>query len=123
MNTAINLSLNRLLNDTTGTLPYEFRGSIIVFVSILGLARLAPVVRMAILAGLSCFCMYNTSWQTFCFLAGTILAELRLIREESNEDLRIVTPKLKQGGSRNNLPCKCLNLQWHISNPNLETEY
>ncbi|KAF8859399.1 hypothetical protein BDZ45DRAFT_742436 [Acephala macrosclerotiorum] len=72
-----------LFIPTLWTLPHEFRGSITVFVCLLGLARVGPSFRIATLASICLYTLYHNSWQTFLFVAGIILAKMRLIRKES----------------------------------------
>ncbi|EWC45699.1 hypothetical protein DRE_05260 [Drechslerella stenobrocha 248] len=65
------------------TIPVEFRGSIVVFVSLLGLARAKTWVRVVTLAGFAIACLvYLDRWDVSLFLAGAVLAELTLIRVE-----------------------------------------
>ncbi|KAF8846425.1 hypothetical protein BDZ45DRAFT_609014 [Acephala macrosclerotiorum] len=66
------------------TLPVEFRGSMMVFLCVLGVSRLRPWTRMGVLACICWYGLYHGAWETFLFLAGVILAEMRLIREDSN---------------------------------------
>ncbi len=83
----------RILLDT---LPVEFRGSITVFILALGLSQAKPVLRMITFACLCWYTMYHGVWEMFLFIAGMILAELRLIRNEATLDLEtsILKPEL-----------------------------
>jgi hypothetical protein len=62
-----------------------------VFTSVLGLSRVKPAVRLTILVCLVLYTIAHGYWHTSLFVTGTILAELRLIREESEEDLKGLT--------------------------------
>ncbi|KAF2119831.1 acyltransferase family-domain-containing protein [Lophiotrema nucula] len=68
------------------TIPVEFRCSLISFVSILGLARTRSTVRIGILIAMAVFFHLKRHPETPLFLAGTVLAELFLIRLEKNVD-------------------------------------
>jgi len=58
------------------TLPIEFRGSFIVFISLLGLAKAKTVVRMAFIGFLALYCFYYSEhYYLTLFLAGILLAE------------------------------------------------
>jgi hypothetical protein len=75
------------LTEFPGTLPYEFRGSILVFVFLLGLSQTRVFLRLSTLASIGWYCMYHGSWQSSLFAVGIILAELRHIRNESTSCL------------------------------------
>jgi peptidoglycan/LPS O-acetylase OafA/YrhL len=69
---------------TLWTLPMEFRGSIVVFILVLALSRARPPMRMLTLLAISWYSMFHGRWDTFLFVVGIVLAELRLIRQESS---------------------------------------
>ncbi|KAI9729515.1 MAG: hypothetical protein M1818_008487 [Claussenomyces sp. TS43310] len=65
------------------TLPTEFRGSMLVFLCILGLCRVRSTVRMTFLAAFAIYCFWTRMhWDMFLFLSGTILAEAQTIQHE-----------------------------------------
>ncbi|KAI9048453.1 hypothetical protein LZ554_007289 [Drepanopeziza brunnea f. sp. 'monogermtubi'] len=93
------LELGQMLNPTswseyypTGlphfwTLPAEHRGSMVVFLLCLGLGNTQPVVRLAFLATFALFFLHIGRYDTFLFVSGSILAELRVWRREHPLDL------------------------------------
>jgi peptidoglycan/LPS O-acetylase OafA/YrhL len=58
------------------TIPLEYRGSIIIFVTLLGISRVTSTARLCLLIFLPIYCIYTTHWDLFLFLSGTLLAEL-----------------------------------------------
>jgi peptidoglycan/LPS O-acetylase OafA/YrhL len=64
------------------TIPVELRCSLISFVTIIGLAKVTPRMRMGILAAMGIYLESQRHPEVTLFLAGSILAELYLIREE-----------------------------------------
>ena len=64
------------------TIPVELRCSLVCFVAIIGLARVRPMVRIGCLTGIAVYWHLRTNLDAPLFLAGTILAELFLIRQE-----------------------------------------
>lgn len=66
-------------NGHPWTIPLEFRGSIILFATTLGLARSRPSIRMATVASLSVYCMAKEQWDVALFLAGIAVAESNLL--------------------------------------------
>lgn len=62
------------------TIPLEFRSSIILFLTLLGLSRLRPVARLLITFTFVSLCLaYWARWEVFLFLTGMIIAELDII--------------------------------------------
>lgn len=78
------------------TLPVEFRDSLIVFTTILALAKTRSTVRICISLGIIGNCLYSTYWDVFLFLSGMLLADLRFRRQAQSENLQ----DPKQAGSR-----------------------
>lgn len=62
------------------TIPVEFRCSMMLFLVMLGTARLRTGVRFFCLAILMWFVLRSDKWEMFLFLWGMFLAELDLIR-------------------------------------------
>jgi peptidoglycan/LPS O-acetylase OafA/YrhL len=62
------------------TIPVEFRCSMVLFLTLTGLARLRPWIRLTSLFFISWFTYRNARWEMLLFLSGMFLAELDLIR-------------------------------------------
>ncbi|TVY84719.1 hypothetical protein LSUE1_G003028 [Lachnellula suecica] len=62
------------------TIPVEWMGSMVVFVTVLGIANMRTWVKVAILVGLVSWCENTTRWEPATFLCGALLAELSLVR-------------------------------------------
>lgn len=60
------------------TIPIEFRASMLLFVTVLGLARVKEGIRMGVLAGLSVYAMVVMQWDVSLFMAGILLADVNL---------------------------------------------
>ncbi|KAK6542814.1 hypothetical protein TWF694_006755 [Orbilia ellipsospora] len=66
------------------TIPIEFRCSIVVFMSLLGLSRVKSWVRMVTLSMMAVVSFfYYDRWDIFCFLSGVVIAEISIIRAEN----------------------------------------
>ncbi|KAE9369373.1 hypothetical protein N431DRAFT_413247 [Stipitochalara longipes BDJ] len=65
------------------TLPMEFRGSMVVFMLVLGLGSAKTPVRFVLLLSAAHACFHFTRWDTLLFVCGVILAELRILRKSS----------------------------------------
>jgi peptidoglycan/LPS O-acetylase OafA/YrhL len=63
------------------TIPIEYFGSIVVFITLLGIAWTKTWVKLAMLGCLICWCHYTVKWHLATFLYGTLIAELTLIKE------------------------------------------
>ncbi|KAF8855111.1 hypothetical protein BDZ45DRAFT_510382 [Acephala macrosclerotiorum] len=81
------------------TLPMELRGSMIVFLLVLSLSNIRPLPRISCMILLAGFTLHIGRWDTFLFINGTILAELRIFRNQSLssvynfESLYLLSPK------------------------------
>jgi peptidoglycan/LPS O-acetylase OafA/YrhL len=66
------------------TLSTEFRGSLIIYLMVLALSRVAPWLRMSIAAACAwdAFTRYQERQAVFLFLAGFVLADLRHVRDQ-----------------------------------------
>ncbi|AEO62401.1 uncharacterized protein THITE_2106517 [Thermothielavioides terrestris NRRL 8126] len=62
------------------TIPVEFRCSMVLFLTMVGTARLRRPVRMAVVAGLVLFVYWSERWEMVLFYAGMVLAELDVVR-------------------------------------------
>ncbi|KAJ0117127.1 hypothetical protein J7T55_003544 [Diaporthe amygdali] len=59
------------------TLPFEYRGSLIVFLLCIVCSRLTSRCRKLFLLAFALFALHYVRWDVFCFTAGMGLAELR----------------------------------------------
>ncbi|KAH7234552.1 hypothetical protein B0J15DRAFT_471688 [Fusarium solani] len=66
-------------NGHLWTIPIEFRGSMILFITILGFARCRAWVRMVTVACLCVYFMAKEQWAMALFLAGIVVAEGNLL--------------------------------------------
>ncbi|KAJ9141682.1 Acyltransferase [Pleurostoma richardsiae] len=62
------------------TIPVEFRASMMLFLTLMGTARLRTCMRFVVLAGVTWFSYRSDRWEMVLFYAGMGLAELDLIR-------------------------------------------
>ncbi|GAP83202.2 putative hard surface induced protein 3 [Rosellinia necatrix] len=62
------------------TIPLEFRCSMVLFLVLVGTARLRENVRLAVVAALAWFVLRCDRWEMLLFLAGMAIAELDLRR-------------------------------------------
>lgn len=69
-------------NPHTWTIPYEFRGSMYVFLALLATHRMTRRARMSLILGLALWTHRFAAWGASTFLMGTFLAELDLMRDE-----------------------------------------
>ncbi|KAH7348576.1 acyltransferase family-domain-containing protein [Rhexocercosporidium sp. MPI-PUGE-AT-0058] len=79
------------------TLPMEFRGSMVVFLIVLGLGNTRPLYRLGLLIIFALFFLHLGRWEIFLFTSGPILAEFRIYRKESS-------PEMDLGGTRSKKP-------------------
>lgn len=59
------------------TLPFEYRGSLVVFMLCIATSRLTPLFRKLFLIAFAFWALHWARWDVFCFTAGMFLAELR----------------------------------------------
>lgn len=71
------------LNGQLWTMPFEFRGSCIVYLTILALAFWRPSFRRWALVGMMAYFFHYGLWDIFAFLAGLYLAEMKLASGET----------------------------------------
>ncbi|KAJ5888205.1 acyltransferase 3 [Penicillium taxi] len=74
------------LNGQLWTMPFEFRGSCVIYITVLGFAFWRPQLRRIALASLVAYWFYFGLWDIFAFLAGLYLAESRILSEQENTD-------------------------------------
>ena len=66
------------------TLPVEFRCSIILFITMVGFVRCRPWLRLLGLGGMVVYCHATDFWQGWLFFAGSFLAQLKFLQEETS---------------------------------------
>lgn len=57
------------------TIPIEFQGSILVFVTLLAFSRIKAKARIILISVMAVYFLHCGGWQMTCFLSGMILAE------------------------------------------------
>ena len=67
----------------TWTIPIELRGSMVVYMLLVGCSRLPSKVRITLISGLAIVFGHYLYWDMTLFLGGMVLAEAHLIRTES----------------------------------------
>jgi peptidoglycan/LPS O-acetylase OafA/YrhL len=67
------------------TIVVELRGSLVIFLTLLGVAKLRGPIRLTVLIGIVLFLFWNVYAHLFLFLSGVLLAELHHIREYMKE--------------------------------------
>lgn len=73
-------------DGNTWTIPAEIRGSILVFVILLGLARIKTPIRIGTLIALTAFCQWRQYIQYVLFIGGIAIADLGLLYGSSKND-------------------------------------
>lgn len=66
------------------TIPVEFRGSMLLFLVLVGVSELSTLVRMLIEAGLAYYCIVYNQHELVLFAIGLFIAESHLIIADSN---------------------------------------
>lgn len=61
------------------TIPIEYRGSIIVFLTLLCVAKLRPWLRLYVLAGMVFYSIWDSHWEVFLFLSGTLFCDIHFL--------------------------------------------
>ncbi|KAK8090555.1 hypothetical protein PG994_000060 [Apiospora phragmitis] len=67
-----------IYNPALWTLPHEFRGSLLVYGTLLALSRCESSVRLLLVTGMAFWALYFVYWPQFLFLGGMLLADLRI---------------------------------------------
>ncbi|BFZ56890.1 hypothetical protein PYCC9005_003940 [Savitreella phatthalungensis] len=67
-------------NPPIWTIQSEFRGSIVVYTTLLGLSHATPRWRHILLAAIGLYCLLQYEWQIFCFYGGILLAAVDVYR-------------------------------------------
>jgi len=68
-------------NPHLWTIPWEFRGSIVVFLLLLCFAKIRVIFRLALISIAAFYCMWHMKSEIFLFIAGIFLGECHLIRQ------------------------------------------
>jgi peptidoglycan/LPS O-acetylase OafA/YrhL len=66
-------------NPHLWTIPLEFRGSLILYLTMLATSRLRSTVRISFVVFLLIFCGYWGRWELVLFISGMVMAEIDLI--------------------------------------------
>jgi len=74
------------------TIPVEFRASMMLFLTIIGLARVRAWIRFVLLLGCMYFVLRSDRWEMFLFYSGMLLAEVDLVRDSSHLPLQSPLP-------------------------------
>ncbi|KAK8125507.1 uncharacterized protein PG998_001266 [Apiospora kogelbergensis] len=97
------------------TIPVEYRCSMVLFLVLIGTARLRSGARFGCLAVLMWFMLHNDRWEPLLFSVGMVLAELDIIRGAHSNNGPAPTPSApasvlpfgeKESPSPKK-PCKC----------------
>lgn len=64
------------------TIDVEFHGSLVIFLTLLGVSKLRPWARLLVLIAVPLWVLYFVHSYLFLFLSGILLAELHHIRED-----------------------------------------
>ncbi|KAH6964837.1 acyltransferase 3 [Fusarium venenatum] len=67
------------------TIPIQFRASLIVYLTLLGLARARPLVRGTTLVVLCVYSLQQERWEMYLFFAGVFLAERSLDSHDNSQ--------------------------------------
>lgn len=59
------------------TIPIEFRGSLVVFSTLVSIARLRPRPRLAVLTLINLYLLWQGHWDLFLFVSGTLIADIQ----------------------------------------------
>ncbi|CZS93312.1 uncharacterized protein RAG0_03661 [Rhynchosporium agropyri] len=78
------------------TLPMEFRGSMVVFLLVLGLGNAKPLYRLILLIFFALVFLHLGRWEMFLFTSGPILAEMRIYGKEKSMEFERDSPYSKK---------------------------
>lgn len=68
------------------TIALEFRGPMMLFLSLAGLGRLHSRYRLWLLATILGYCLFSERWEIFLFLSGMFIAEIDLIHDPLQDE-------------------------------------
>ncbi|KAI1085357.1 acyltransferase family-domain-containing protein [Whalleya microplaca] len=75
-------------NPQLWSIAVEYRGSMIIFLLLVGLAKTRTAVRLAVETLLTVHCFAHKRWDVALFIAGMFLAELEVLLEKPKNPLR-----------------------------------
>ncbi|KAI0004851.1 acyltransferase family-domain-containing protein [Xylariaceae sp. FL0662B] len=75
-------------NPQLWSIAVEFRGSMVVFLLIVGLAKTRTAVRLAVEILLTMHCFAHKRWDVALFIAGMLLAEFEVLLEKPKNPLQ-----------------------------------
>ncbi|KAK0635642.1 acyltransferase family-domain-containing protein [Bombardia bombarda] len=73
------------------TIPVEFRSSMMLFLVLLGTARVRTAVRFVVVAVAMAFAYHSNRWEMLLFYSGMVLAEVDIIRGVHGDTLTLPT--------------------------------
>ncbi|KAG9245517.1 acyltransferase 3 [Calycina marina] len=62
------------------TLPIEFRDSMILFGTLLGMCKVGTNIRTTLTVSVATYCLHKTHWDIMLFVSGMLMADLRFHR-------------------------------------------
>ncbi|OTB02226.1 hypothetical protein M426DRAFT_62619 [Hypoxylon sp. CI-4A] len=74
-------------NPQLWSIAVEFRGSMVIFLMLIGLAKTRTSVRLAVESALILHCFGHRRWDVALFIAGMTLAELEVILKKPNNPM------------------------------------
>jgi len=106
-------------NKQLWTIPVEFRGSLLIYLTLLGLGKMRARVRLTAEFIMTSWFLYSTRWDLFLFTSGMLLADIRLIIEGMKVKQSITLTPAFDYSSRQNLPSiifksKSLKVLWIV---------
>ncbi|GJC96448.1 acyltransferase [Colletotrichum higginsianum] len=90
----VNLAWHENFNNQMWTIPVTFRGSCVLYLTLLGCSLWKTPHKLAGMAVLAAYFMYHGYWDLFCFLGGAWLAEVVALVKEEHEWYVTGSPKL-----------------------------
>jgi peptidoglycan/LPS O-acetylase OafA/YrhL len=85
------------------TIPVEFHGSMAIFLTLMGLAKVHTPVRIFVLSGLVVYLLYYAYTHMFLFIGGVLIAELGHMREAGKKDRTDLQERQPSNPDRSNL--------------------
>ncbi|TVY45346.1 hypothetical protein LCER1_G008289 [Lachnellula cervina] len=97
------------------TIPVELHGSMVIFLTLLGIAKLRASLRLAILVSIVLFLLCYAYTHLFLFLSGVLLAELHYRREERTSKLRTPASQPPESADHERQGAKGMKLFWTLN--------
>jgi peptidoglycan/LPS O-acetylase OafA/YrhL len=76
------------------TIPIEFHGSLIVFLTLLCIAKLRSRLRLLALSGFVFYSIWDSHWEVFLFLSGILFCDLHFLQASSSPSSAHTNPSL-----------------------------